>query len=44
MFLYLDFMRIIDLGYNKIEYYSETIDKDYLTTYVTDKMLETFVK
>jgi hypothetical protein len=40
----LDSMRIIDLGYNKIEDYSEILGKHYLVAYVTDEMLETFVK
>jgi hypothetical protein len=40
----LNSMKIFDLGYNKIEDYSEILGKDYLVAYVTDEMLETFVK
>jgi hypothetical protein len=35
---------VIDLGYNKIDNYSEILSKHYLVAYVTDEMLETFVK
>ena len=40
----LDSMKIFDLGYNKIEDYSEILGKHYLITYVTDEKLEAFIK